>query len=730
MYAGIEGEPAGAATLLRDGKPLTIDEIKAAPEMQGINPIYITQRPGHAGRGGNAFRRGDVQPNIARQQRTGDSAARGTADMSYETVIESLMAGNTQALAGKFASDFNRSRAVRPTAGGLSGTPGRMRSASQAQQAALDPTRHGFEGYQPGELVVRGLAPERGTPLRNKKIRDDHDSGFDRAAPDVPGESIFEPLKSGGVERQGPTLTALQALTPDGIVKQGGKGDYALMPEVAAQRVGQHFRPAGPLRRGIQQASGVVKRAILPTSPKWLSANLADTTLRGATIGTLPAPQAGGAIARRLGLGDVGARMFGGRHEAMMRVRKNVKARELLPEGNPQRVPIGTLDRVDRAIGGGMMGSTRTNIPRRSLARDQMGGRAVGGGAMDSTVSRLSALAETAPVQQARHWYAKYAGKVFEANQKFIEDPPRYSAAAKHLRDEARVFTGENWRPSALLTNKAIKEMADGVITPQRQLQVARSVEQTLGKWHGLSPAGREMLIDYAPFGAWAANSFKFVFANLPKNHPIKTGLVTAAAEMTEDERKKLGLSQFADEDRRLPASLRASIPNEDGTLTSLGRMTSLGQWADPTEAPGFILPFIQDEFGGQDFLGRDLVDDKGAPLSAGQSILSGLIGTAETATPFWPAIKRTFGVGAPGDPRQTPEAKGLSVWDPRPNTIEAGSVDYLRGDKQDIRVPTSGASSAAKGRDGGFFGGGGGGFFDDDDDEGFFGASGGGIFD
>jgi len=272
--------------------------------------------------------------------------------------------------------------------------------------------------------------------------------------------------------------------------------------------------------------------------------------------------------------------------------------------------------------------------------------------------------------------------------------------------------------------------MADGVITPQRQLQVARSVEQTLGKWHGLSPAGREMLIDYAPFGAWAANSFKFVFANLPKNHPIKTGLVTAAAEMTEDERKKLGLSQFADEDRRLPASLRASIPNEDGTLTSLGRMTSLGQWADPTEAPGFILPFIQDEFGGQDFLGRDLVDDEGAPLSAGQSILSGLIGTAETATPFWPAIKRTFGVGAPGDPRQTPEAKGLSVWDPRPNTIEAGSVDYLRGDKQDIRVPTSGASSAAKGRDGGFFGGGGGGFFDDDDDEGFFGASGGGIFD
>jgi hypothetical protein len=248
------------------------------------------------------------------------------------------------------------------------------------------------------------------------------------------------------------------------------------------------------------------------------------------------------------------------------------------------------------------------------------------------------------------------------------------------------------------MQDEALDRYAQGLSTNRAfEARVAREVENLIGRWGKVSPGMRRSLA-LAPFAQWLGASVRYVYVTLPVHHPIKTGILAGIMQMTESERKALGLSYFAPVAERAPDYQMGLLPTDvlrsraqvkeyarkeglspdeterllagvkhgpvlKGTRTS--RMTSFGTAANPGDWPGFALPQFAGAFDaltGTSFTGEpleypaDYPEDKRdigldlmdrLPVAAGAQL--------ETAIPFASMFRRSFLEGGqPAEPFST----------------------------------------------------------------------------
>jgi hypothetical protein len=254
------GRPKGGGPrqlLDRHGNPLPLEKVRAEMRRQGVEPGFVTQRPGARGRGSfyRAFfgTRGERQ-SLSKARRTGKATREGTFDASYEALAEQRIRSRAVVDATK-AFD----RAVNEFAVGRR----RFKSFREAQDVARDPQDFGLDVPRDLELVPVRLAPLRAAREEVATA----ERTFDAMDPDT-RQSV-----SVGVSK---LLDEAQAKGP---------GPVVLVPHLVVDRLRQHFQPAGVGRRAMQALSSVFKGTVLPLSPQWLAGNVLDVSLRSLLAG-------------------------------------------------------------------------------------------------------------------------------------------------------------------------------------------------------------------------------------------------------------------------------------------------------------------------------------------------------------------------------------------------------------------------------------------------------------
>ena len=391
---------------------------------------------------------------------------------------------------------------------------------------------------------------------------------------------------------------------------QGGPGDYVLIPKAVADRFGKHFNMTGVFRQTMQMVNQAFKGTVLPYSPKWLLSNVADINMRAMLAGQPPLQ----AIFSR-----------------------NAKFAEDI---------IGRGKLIDPARGGDAQALFKSGTHYGSQNQNRYFGRLENlaqtsrlGEAMLRFRHRPTVDGAVRLHQASRDW-------VFGINQRLIEDPGRLAILGKQLRQEA-IQKGyiKKWESVWKLDDAARNDLAKGLLETENQVKYAKGIDRVFGQWDSNSPAMREFLVDYAPFGMWTRAATKFVFHTLPADHPVLVGIIAATEKMTEEERKKLGLSVFSDEP--LPPNLRAGIPlGGGGVIGGVSGMSSFGFFADPGNAMAATLyPQLDDPLTtlktGRDWTGKVLEHEDGTPLTQPELIFEAVKAGAETFFPPLAVMQR-----------------------------------------------------------------------------------------
>lgn len=345
-----------------------------------------------------------------------------------------------------------------------------------------------------------------------------------------------------------------------------GKGPWALIPEQVAARAGEFQKLLGAQAgvKAIQKATSIFRKVVLQR-PSFITGNNFEATVRGVLKGALP------------GTPDY----------FMMR-----RILDALPE--TQRDSI-----LQGVIGGGHMHMVSSAHVRRTV--DQLG---------DGRIARASqGVAHTVPARLITSAWDHWNHLLFETINARIERQFRIALAGKAARQQ--LFP----QKLLVLSNKAVAEAAHGLTDTATQRLLGREVDRAYGQYDKFSPEMRRWLMLYTPFAAWIANSIRFVLQTLPRDHPVVTGLVAAAAQTSDDWRKAHGLTQINSKGvKQVPGFLQGTIPGGDGSyLRAFTRYTPAGFWSDPlASAGGAIMPQlngVEAAFAGTDWKGTPLKD-------------------------------------------------------------------------------------------------------------------------
>lgn len=457
-------------------------------------------------------------------------------------------------------------------------------------------------------------------------------------------------------ERLDPEDTlAVEMLGDDLITKatQDGPGPWAVVPEVAFNELRENFRPAAASRRAAQLVSQTFKGAVLPLSPNWYLSNFLDINMRAALEGTTP-----------YGMNASLARRY---------------LREL------EKVDPQTAAEMRAGVTPGMIFGRAMRDEYHRTAEQFAGTRLEG-------LANVLARVRRAPVARTvLDGWRDFRDGAFRFEDWFIERRGQQAMLGKAIREQLRETKG-TWRAGARVTDDALREfIGTGKLGTPKQIALAKRVERAMGQWTANSPAMRQLLVDYLPFGQWLRASARFVYHTLPRHHPIKVGIAAAVAEMTQEEREQLGLSYFAEEGR-LPPQLMGSIPTSDGGLLPIQGMTTLGQFAapfSPTGLPGFLLPQAPIyEMAGLDWTGKELTHEDGTPLNQDERAAAAFLAGIEVFIPASGTLTRVTGFDPLGAGE---EAQGLTGVVPRGlRPYDPGLVEYLRSlsGSRNIQVP------------------------------------------
>lgn len=239
------------------------------------------------------------------------------------------------------------------------------------------------------------------------------------------------------------------------------------------------------------------------------------------------------------------------------------------------------------------------------------------------------------------HTWRAWKGLIYKTEHAIEKAGQTGMVGKAYRRDNQRQVN--SLRALLQLEKEALERYGKGIGSDRAfEARVARQVEDMIGRWGKVSPAMRRTLA-LAPFAQWLGAATRYVYVTLPVHHPIKTGILAGIMQMTEPERRALGLSYFAEPADRAPDYQMGMLPQNvlrtraavekyarehrlsrderESLLTAVkhgpvvkgtrtARMTSFGTAANPGEWPGFILPQIggaMDAMSGTSFTGEPL---------------------------------------------------------------------------------------------------------------------------
>lgn len=414
------------------------------------------------------------------------------------------------------------------------------------------------------------------------------------------------------IERQALDETWAAALN------ESGRGKWILMPEPVVQRLREHasvgnFGPAHSL-------SNLFKDVVLTSSSpaRWIGGNVSDIAMRTAFAGITPFDIARGRM-----------------------VVRNAARRGTQGEQAASAVSGGGLYHASEALNRSM----RPSGVEEHLAR---------------TVA-------------AAPWRA-WKGGVY-ALEHMIEELPQWGAVGKAMRQETS-RQASDLKSLLKLHDQQIDHFAKNLATDRAfEARIQKLTEDVIGRWGKVSPNMRRALL-IAPFAQWLGAATRYVFVTLPVHHPIKTGIIAGIMEMTDQERRALGLSYFLPRDKQVQDYQMGSLPmsvgkNKYGPVVMgvrTQRMTSLGTAAQAAggDVGGFLLPQFAgalDAWAGTSFTHEQLVypdwwpDQSlvGIPLPPDARQKVGLGALLESVVPFASAIRRqVLDKGAPSEPYST----------------------------------------------------------------------------
>jgi hypothetical protein len=454
---------------------------------------------------------------------------------------------------------------------------------------------------------------------------------------------------------------------------ESGRGKWVLMPEPVVQRLREHLSVGnfGPMH----SISNVFKDVVLTSSSpfRWMGGNIADIGMRTAFAGLTPADMARGAMI------------------------------------------------VKRAAKQGLQG--------------EQAAAAVAGGGMYGTAQAMSHAMRPKGMMEnpgrtvlSAPWRA-WKGMVYTLENS-IEHLPLYGAVGKSMRRETSRFAkpdAEMQRDLKSLLkfhDAQIQHYANKLATNRAfEARIQKYTEDVMGRWGKVSPNMKRALL-IAPFAQWLGAALRYTFITLPAHHPIKTSIMAGISEMTEKERKALGLSYMLPRDKQIQDYQMGSLPikvgkNKYGPVVEgirTARMTSLGTAAGfPGNIGEFLLPQISgplNAWAGQSFTGEQLVypdwwPDKNLrrlPIPLDERVKIGIGAALEASIPFASAFRRSIlEKGSPAEPTSTiltPQTR--KKWDAEDEkfveskgTATGGILEWLSPFAPKSRLYTYGAGKA-----------------------------------
>lgn len=629
-------------TLDQNGDPLSLEQIHAHMAENGFDPALLTyvshQLPREEGmRPAGYYAPPTERPSLLGKKRTGAAVSRGTHDFSFDALLN-------QAIHGRTVSDRLQNFEHFAERIGLRKPDGRaFKNTQEARFFAEHP--EDFGATLPP--IPGGYTPFRLAPFLAKK-------------------DVLEAVKTLGGNRAGegefPELATMDSHEGEEFLgkvlaeaKGEGDGPVVLAPKAAVDRFEEHFQKASTAEKLAQAATTAFKGAVLPTSVSWFAGNAIDNW-----------------IVRTLGTGLT-----------PLDIRSGKAFARLIHENN---TPEDAARAIESIITGGNYASVKRIQPYRDATQFETS-------RVYPFVRAAHDLLEAPGVKTVAGAYRHYRDAVFHLDSRYVEQTPQYAALSRSARREVGL-TRRQWRKAISAQSPVVVDLAKGFRNPDKVDYFAKQVEKVFGNWGKNGPAAKRYLNTYAPFWQWARATVKFAFFTLPRDHPMLTALLAASQQMTRAEREKLGFDQFSPD--RLPAYLQGSIPDPlvPGGVANVGRLTTFGQFSNPTESFGSLLipPIAQGAYTaslGVDWKGDKLLNANGEPANELEAAKAAIFGTAESFIPF---LNLGRSLGSKG-------AEGLSPV----RRYSAESVAKQREPRETISVPVKAGGSEGNPYEGAF---------------------------
>jgi len=426
------------------------------------------------------------------------------------------------------------------------------------------------------EIAVRDSKSGKATPVTYDQAA--------KVAADMTAETgieyvpvSFEPWRASREQRQ-KMREALETLDDPRAfeslresMKKGLSGDqregrFLVVPRAAAARAREHLDVLSPgdADRMFRQVRRQWSRTVLSTSPSYPIGNIAEAGFRAAASRSGP-------------------------RSALTTRRVLKRMRELDPK-QAENV-------INSVMTGGKitLATRRRHLDPRSLQNSPR---------MRRSVALVQAAMKQPVAKQASALWNAWTNVINELANGKVERGTQYAMLGRALRDAG--MTDEFFK----LSNKAIDQMARGLMNTAEQARMADAVVDMFGNYSRFGPTQRRFIAEYTPFAAWVISSGNFLTRVLPRDHPAAMALLVVNSRAAEDWRKAMGLDE-------LPSWLAGSLKtSRDGTQWQVSRNTPFGAFSgNISETVGDLflpqlLPALDALRTGRDWRGYKIPDD------------------------------------------------------------------------------------------------------------------------
>jgi hypothetical protein len=400
------------------------------------------------------------------------------------------------------------------------------------------------------------------------------------------------------------------------------RGAYVLVPEVAAKTFADHLKGTGA-HPVLSMMSSFFRQSVLGLSFKWLFGNTIEAALRSLVSGTRPDDY-----------------VFGKR-----------VIREL-EKGDPELA----RQIIARTVQGGHYSLAARNSLHAS-------GEQFAGSDLAGIATALGKFRRMGGARHVADGWNHYTHLVFQSVNGRLETQFQTAMLGKALRKDPLMSDR-----LLMLSDKAVKQAAEGLTHTEAQIRFGREIDRMYGKYGKWSPSMRHAIASYTPFIAWSLNALRFLFDVLPRDHPVLTSALASASQATEDWRKQVGMETNPFKvDAGKPRFLQGGIPNKQGGVLRLSRYTPFGITANEGGIYGTLMDSLLPQFSGVIAASKG-EDWKGAPLngphtksSDAQNMLAGIVSAIEAMVPGVTLAATATGTKLPSQAKGTKIPETLS---------------------------------------------------------------------